>query len=196
LVSDARLVLQPVRSLTSQYKWVTCPHLIERLQRDSARAGEREPATSVPSVESGKYLGPAEGDLFLEERQFVHGGAVRQDLLALLKPLIAHASTAQRVEKQLVVLNDSDFVWFARYGLSVNARNVLDEKNKTSKNLWYEETIPPDSLFCCLLGERSDKGALASVLKLFKGKPYIQMGGNETVGQGWFAVKFAEGGQI
>jgi CRISPR-associated protein Cmr4 len=196
LVSDARLVLLPVRSLTSQYKWVTCPHLIERLVRDNARAGEKESATPVPSVESGKYLGPAEGELFLEERQFAHGRAVPHELFVLLKSLIAHASTAERLEQQLVVLHDGDFAWFARYGLSVNARNVLDKDKKTSQNLWYEETIPPDSLFCSLLAERSDNGALASVRGLFKGKPYIQMGGNETVGQGWFAVKLAEGGQI
>ena len=89
----------------------------------------------------------------------------------------------------LVVISDNDFVWFARYGLAVNARNQLDAEKKTSKNLWYEETIPPDSLFYCLLAERG-ANALASVTSLFKDRPYLQAGGNETVGQGWFAVAF------
>lgn len=40
LVSDARLLLLPVRSLTSAYKWLTCPHLLERLQRDMARGNQ------------------------------------------------------------------------------------------------------------------------------------------------------------
>lgn len=195
LVSDARLVLLAVRSLTSQYKWVTCPHLIERLQRDGSRVGGTNPGASAPSLQPGQYLGPADGDLFLEERQFAHADTLPAELLPLVKSLVAHESTAERLAHQLVVLHDDDFVWFARYGLSVNARNVLDKKKKTSENLWYEETIPPDSVFCCLLAERSDNGALAAVKKLFESRPYIQMGGNETVGQGWFAVKWVEEGK-
>ena len=195
LVSDARLVLLPVRSLNSQYKSVTCPHLVERLTRDVSRAGKKALALPLASLEREKYLGPADGDLFLEERQFAHAGPLPAGLLSLVKPLVAHESTAERLAQQLVVLHDDDFVWFARYGLSVNARNVLDEKKKTSENLWYEETIPPDSLFCCLLAERSGNAALAAVKKLFESRPYIQMGGNETVGQGWFAVKLPKEGE-
>ena len=39
IVSDARLLLLPVRSLTGQYKWATCPYLLERLARDIQRSG-------------------------------------------------------------------------------------------------------------------------------------------------------------
>ncbi len=194
LVSDARLVLLPVRSLNSQYKWVTCPHLVERLVRDFSRAGQNL-GGAPPSLQLDqyRYLGPAEGELLLEERQFAHAGPLPDGLLSLVKQLIAHESTAGRLERQqLVMLHDDDFVWFARYGLSVNARNKLDKENKTSDNLWYEETIPPDSLFCCLLAERSDHGTLAVVKQLFESRPYIQVGGNETVGQGWFAVKVVQ----
>jgi CRISPR-associated protein Cmr4 len=195
LVSDARLILLPVRSLTSQYKWVTCPHLIERLGRDFSRAGVSGSAERLPSLGRGEYLGSGNGDLFLEERQFGHGGSLPTGLSQFVNRLIAHPNASARLDQQLVILHDDDFVWFARYGLSVNARNVLDEEKKTSKNLWYEETIPPDSLFYCLLAERTANGALDLVKNLFKDRPYLQVGGNETVGQGWFAVKFVEGGQ-
>ena len=47
LVSDARLLLLPVRSLTGAYRWVTCPLLIERYQRDLKRAGV-EPLPRFP----------------------------------------------------------------------------------------------------------------------------------------------------
>ena len=39
LVSDARLLLLPVRSLTRAYLWLTCPLILERLRRDLERAG-------------------------------------------------------------------------------------------------------------------------------------------------------------
>ena len=187
LVSDARLLLLPVRSLSSAYKWVTCPHLLERLARDGRRGGS---STAAPSCEvaEGKHLGVGDGDLFLEERQFSHDGVLPQGLVDSLGTLIPHDNTRKRLAAQLVVLHDDDFAWFARYGLAVQARNVLDEK-KISKNLWYEETIPPDALFYTLLAERQS-GVLATTKRLFDGHPYLQVGGNETVGMGWFAVAF------
>ena len=85
------------------------------------------------------------------------------------------------------MLCDDDFKWFASYGLPINARNVLDEDTKTSLNLWYEETLPQDSLFYTLFLERGN-GAIDLVKNLVKDRPYLQVGGNETVGQGWFAL--------
>ena len=192
LVSDARLLLLPVRSLSSAYKWVTCPHLLERFARDTRRGGDAAVAPRC-EVAAEKYLGAGDGDLFLEERQFSHGGALPEKLVKTLVPLISHDTTRDRLAKgeQLVVLHDGDFAWFARYGLPVQARNVLDEEKKTSKNLWYEETIPPDALFYTLFAERQS-GALAAVKRLFDDHPYLQVGGNETVGMGWFAVTFPD----
>jgi CRISPR-associated protein Cmr4 len=203
LVSDARLLLLPVRSLTSAYKWVTCPHLIERWQRDCGRAGgENIPALASLSVTSGSYLGGGEGALFLEERQFtpVTGSneelsqlvASFQSLLEKIKPLIKHEKTKQRLAGQLVVISDDDFAWFAKNGLGVQARNVLDEDTKTSKNLWYEEYIPADALFYAVLAERKP-GAIVAIAPLFRQQPYIQLGGNETVGAGWFALSVIGG---
>jgi len=189
LVSDARLILLPVRSLKTQYKWVTCPHLIERLQRDRSRECGSVDSIAMPPFEDHKYLGASDGDgnLFLEERQFSQSSELPPGLTDLIRPLIASDPAARRLESQLVVINDKDFVWFARYGLAVNARNVLNETKKTSENLWYEETIPPDALFYCLLAERNS-GAIDAAKELFINRPYLQVGGNETVGQGWFAI--------
>ena len=92
-------------------------------------------------------------------------------------------------------MSDPSFAWFARYGLAINARNKLHKDTKTSEGLWYEETLPPDSLFYLLLAERSD-GALKQIKELFAKRPYLQVGGNETVGHGWFAMSAPlEGGQ-
>lgn len=187
LVSDARLVLLPVRSLTGAYRWVTCPHLIERYQRDLRRAGVG-PLPPVPSVEPMCALATGEDRLFLEEREFRVTGAPDPGLIAALAPLIAHEETRRRLPRQLVVLHDGDFAWFARYGLPIQARNQLDKGTKTSKNLWFEESIPPDTLMYALIVERRE-GALGALSRLFPAeRPYLQAGGNETVGQGWFAV--------
>lgn len=187
IVSDARLLLLPVRSLQSAYKWVTCPHLLERFQRDRERAGQASNSITPPEVQAGKYLGADPGPLFLEERHFERQGELPGNLAAALSSLIPHQATATRLANQLVILADGDFVWFARHGLPVQARNVLHPEKKTSENLWYEETIPPDALFYALLAERQPE-AIQPVTKLFKEHPYLQVGGNETVGMGWFTV--------
>lgn len=188
LVSDARLLLLPVRSMTGAFKWVTSPHLIERYLRDRERAGAPTDL-KPPTVETQTWLGRGEGPLFLEERQYQHAGLLPEHLVELISPLIRHTITAGRLAERLVVLSDDDFNWFARYGLAINARNSLNDETKKSEALWYEETLPPDSLFFTLVAER-DVGALDTLRGLFEKAPYLQLGGNETVGQGWFAVTF------
>ena len=189
LVSDGRLLLLPARSLTGAYRWITCPHLIERYGRDLRRAGL--PAVAVPNVNRGDALTSGSGDIFLEERQFsiVSGsnGAI-EGLADAIGRLIAHEEARARLGAQLAVLHDDDFAWFARYGLAIQARNVLEEDTKRSKNLWYEETLPPDTLMYALIADRKG-GAADALASLFSEEVnYLQTGGNETVGQGWFAV--------
>ncbi len=186
LVSDGRLLLLPVRSLTASYRWATCPHILERYSRDLTRAG-LSPLPGKQDVEEGKALAAGEGDMFLEERQFCINGKLPGGLVASIEPLILHEDTRSRLGDQIVILNDNDFAWFVRYGLSVQARNKLGD-GKKSKSLWYEETLPPDTVMYALISGRSDD-ALGALDGLFPSNdPYLQVGGNETVGQGWFAV--------
>ena len=204
MISDARLLLLPVRSLTESYRWATCPHLIERFRRDLARAG-LEPRPEVPSVERGAVLGvpggPEAGQapdrqwMFLEERQFRVVGGPPESLVDAIKNLILHEDTRDRVESRLAVIHDDDFSWFARYGLSIQARNVLEDGTKRSRNLWYEETLPPDTVMYALIAAR-DNDSLGTLGELFpETDPYLQAGGNETVGQGWFAATVLGGGR-
>lgn len=195
LVSDARLLLLPVRSLTGAYKWATCPHLLERYARDRNRCGlnggslasEDQFSTDVLGPKSYLGAGGSDRKLYLEERGFQHAGELPDGLAELLGELIQHQQTRNRLPGQMVILNHSDFTWFARYGLAVQARNKLKE-NKISDNLWYEESIPPDTLMYAVLAGRQDD-TLSEISKAFDGYAYLQAGGNETVGHGWFAVQ-------
>ena len=191
MVSDGRLLLLPVRSLTGSYRWATCRHLVERFGRDMARAG-LDPKPDVPSVGQGTALTAGSGELFLDERQFSIVNEPDDRLPALaaaMEPLLLHHETKTRLPDQIAVLNDNDFAWFARYGLCIQARNKLDGATKRSESLWYEETLPPDTVMYALISGRTDD-ALNALDSLFPDTdPYLQVGGNETVGQGWFAVR-------
>jgi len=193
LFSDARLLLLPVRSLTGTYRWATCPLLLERYRRDLTRCGLKRdvPAIQIPAPAGGRrgaLTFEDSGTLLLEEREVEATGKPAKNLLDAISPLIHHEDTRKRLERQLVVLTDDDFAWFCRYSLPVQAHNVLEDGTKQSTNLWYEETLPTDTLLYALVMGR--EGQVAQPLKsLFpENDPYLQVGGNETVGHGWVSV--------
>ncbi len=156
LVSDARLLLLPVRSLTSHFVWATCPHLVERYLRNRKRSGNPDAAFEFTAVvrddaESPKYLGPDVGDLFLEERQFAHAGSPPQGLIAILQPLIRHPQTAARLDQQLVVLSDASFAWFARTAWrSMPATFSMRTRRPASTFGTRRPSRPIRSSTCCL----------------------------------------------
>jgi CRISPR-associated protein Cmr4 len=190
LVSDARIVLLPVRSLTGSYRWLTCPHIIERLQRDMRRA-RLQYGAAIPAPDKGTVLTQGSDAIYLEELQFTIAGQPDARLVADLRGLIRHDDTAARLERTLAVAHDDDFAWFARYALPVQARNVLDDNTKQSLNLWYEETLPADTVMYAIVASRGDL-ARQAVDFLFQSDTYLQIGGNETVGEGWFAVSITD----
>lgn len=197
LITDARLLLLPVRSLPGPFKWVTCPYILERLKRDGELMGLSWDF-DIPDPGDKVLVQEEMGELFLEEIVFsTSKGKDLNKIVETLKEFIPHDSVKKRLETQLVIIDDKEFQYFAQYGLPINARNVLN-KNKTSDNLWYEEVVPPDTLFYSLIFERKlteGQNDLYEVESLFKDSPYLQVGGNETIGQGWCRIQWFSGGE-
>lgn len=186
---DARLLLLPVRSLNGAYKWATCPHILERFVRDCRRCFGIAIPMQIPQPPQNSIYCSGSGTIFLEERHFTIAGAVPAvTVAAALEPLFPHVETSRRLANQMAILSDADFCWFARFGLAVQARNELYVDTKTTRNLWYEESLPPDTLMYSIISE-SKPGKISDVKKLLNDRPYLQTGGNETVGQGWFALQ-------
>lgn len=192
-VSDARLLLLPVRSLSGHFKWVTCPYLLERFWRDLRLAGIETGELNFNKPEQGQAVMDRRNEsekkqLFLEEFSFDVIFGDLEPIVKAISPLIGCASVRERLIGGLAIVSDDEFAYFARYGLQINTRNVLENDTKKSKNLWQEEVIPPDTLFYTILFERLGDGAMAELEKMFEERPYLQIGGNETVGQGWCSV--------
>ncbi len=192
LVSDARLLLLPVRCLTGSYRWVTSPLVLERYRRDLARCGISA-KWEGPAVGSGRALASGSGKLFLEERELSIGGGVPEAIIKAIAPLVLHPETRTRLHSQLAVVNDDELAWFCRYAVPVQARNVLDDETKQSKNLWYEESLPPDTLMYTLLMARDEAAGRTVAAMLPEADPFLQIGGNETVGHGWVSVSIHGG---
>ncbi len=207
LVGDARVLLMPVRSLQTSFKWVTCPGVLRRFFRDAARLQQAFDVTLLEEIklEDMQALGNTKGsqsDLFLEEFRFTQiDNASIDKLAALLAPLSGGALTEDELKQRLVIVADDVFSFIAKNATSVNAHIAIDAESKTVKNgaLWYEESLPPESvLYLPLTATRtrrakSELNNADAVLERFAtlfpaGGNWLQIGGNETTGMGWCRV--------
>lgn len=209
-VGDARLLLLPVRSLTTHFRWVTCPAALERFRRDVERLGlgAEIGGFDVPKVEDETAL-VAEavngGHLFLEEYRFEAKEADLSGIVAVLAKLMPDGM-AGVLKKQLAIVANDAFRHLAEHATPVNAHVRLDDQKTVAKGaLWYEETLPPETLLYvglnAVASRRKDgetKLTAADVMARLRGAlfgehPYLQLGGNETVGMGWCRVAFLGG---
>jgi CRISPR-associated protein Cmr4 len=200
MVSDVRLLLLPVRSMTGAYRWVTCPLVLERYRRDLGRCGITPPSLTTQNLAQGATAGvltagKREEKLLLEEREFSIQGPCPDGICEVVAPLIRHEETRLRLPRQLAIVSDDDFGWFCRYALPIQARNQLKKDTKESNNLWYEESLPPDSVLYALAVARRPEAEGVPAQLFPASDSYLQLGGNETVGQGWMAVMIRTNGE-
>lgn len=206
-VGDARLLLFPIRSLTSQFKWVTCPAALNRYRVDSKRIGRNIEFPTDFKIEKNQALiheSQNNAALFLEENRFRTIKSDLNEVIGKLALLMNGDDAANRLGKQLVIVNDDSFSYFVQHCTAVNAHIAIDRDSKVVKPgaLWYEETLPPETLFYFVLSasnSRSKKSGaeitaetiLDEITTLFSQHPWLRLGGNETVGMGWCAVRSA-----
>ena len=217
-ITDARILAYPVRSLQQVFVWITCPMVLRKLQRDLKLAGL--PVTiPIKEANSGSCKttkttnNKFEPPLVLEELSF-DIETERIDDIAQAIAGLCPGEIAADLTNRLVLVNDDDFKYLVTYATQVSARIKLNERKTTTGNggnLWYEETLPPETLMYALLlaqtpriknngsGIADAKGVIdkftANNVGLFpNNQGYLQIGGNETVGQGWCSVRFSNGG--
>ncbi len=203
-VGDARLLLLPVRSLTSAFKWVTCPAVLQRLKRDYQLLG-RSIDFDVPTVDSNTQAlwMQADNALFLEEYRFAAEEYNLDKIADNIADMLAREDFANSLKEQLVIVSDDMFTYLANQATPVNAHiTIKDDGSKTVMQgmLWYEETLPPETvLYVPMMIQASRRNnafmqpvEILETLKstVFAGESqWLQLGGNETVGMGWCQVK-------
>lgn len=213
-VSDARLLLLPVRALDAAYRWVTCPAILERLARDLRRIGAKRPSAPIPRVPRSSVLVdeavPIDLDragVFLEELRFEVAPADLSGVIGMVSALIGDDATREHLAERLTVVDDvvfGDLIRSAAIPVTAHVKLKYDTKTVDGSALRYEESLPPDTVLYTVLSafdsrKDGDKLRAEDVLSaitstLFETYPYLQIGGNETVGMGWCRVATVEGG--
>lgn len=207
LLGEARLLAMPIRSLRNVFQWVSSPLALHRLRRDLARMGVDLPKIPIP--QEGQAMvppGSGAGRLVLEEldfetRESEELGGILREIKAKLLPSGAGEYLLDKFTRDFALVPDGEFRRLCRTGTQVSARIQLNE-NKTSNNLWHEESLPPETIFYAVVlaqKPRDGKGMSEEdmmrsfeegVVKASGG--LVQIGGNETIGQGWCSARLSD----
>jgi CRISPR-associated protein Cmr4 len=147
--------------------------------------------------------------LVLEEFEFQAVGEAKDLGEWLASRVVGDDFARARLATNLAVLHDDDFGHFARHATEVSARIALNYDTKTVAGgaLFYQEFLPPETLFYSLLlahpsrsGNGNGKDAsnhkvpktADEVLAYVHGHIHgqvLQVGGDETTGKGLCAVR-------
>jgi len=210
VLSDARIVCLPVRSLYGTFAFATCPLVLERLKRDLDLT-QHESMPVEKSFEDDEIVVTdctkveRNGKVFLEDLDFniiTDSGETNEwaDLLAQL--LFANNPSWQSIFKErFAILSNNCFNFLSETGTEVNARIKINQDKKIVESgaLWYEEALPSETILAGLVwcdkdysgrdrkeGEILEKFCPDKVLDL-------QIGGKATVGKGRVRCLFTKG---
>lgn len=215
-VADARTLLFPVRSLAGVFAWVTSAEALARFRRDAAMVNLMVGwIDELKEADKDKNACLINGDtlkagdsVVLEEFSFAPQQAA---VVGIIGKWLAENALPQGSEyaywrnalpNKLCILPEDAFRDFVQYGTEVQTHIKLDSKTKTVAEhmLWTSESLPPDTLLYAPLmatASRTDKADLAAsqVLGKLAGLELkrIQLGGDETTGQGIVALRFTGG---
>ncbi|WP_055666016.1 type III-B CRISPR module RAMP protein Cmr4 [Desnuesiella massiliensis] len=183
-ITDAKLLLFPMRSATDIYKLVTCPYILKRWKEETNQTFEDINVEDGECIIDTKSSLLTDGRLMLEEYIFETN---KEDLSTLFKEIIEE----DFIEKKIVILSDSDFIDMVTMYTEIITRNRIDVETGTAQGtgLFSEEYLPAETIMYFSVLESAfykNKGKDTSAKQYFNkniGKVF-QVGGNETIGKG------------
>lgn len=197
-LSDARILLFPVKSMRGVFAWVTCPQVIQRWNYEMSMHKKDALVLPVPKENtcSTTKLLVGKSELVLEEYTF--SVQVDENTKAIAQRieqwLGAHVSIP--IVDRLVVLSDDDFADFVQLSTEVNARIKINDETGTVDEgaLWYEENVPPETIFYSFLYVGNPRKKDEHIKNAEQIHTYLvaerkfpevfQLGGNSTLGRG------------
>ncbi len=206
-VGDAQILLFPVQSLQGVFAYVTCRAALSRLNRSvpdlpmpPALNEGKAHITENPSV-------LVSGRVVLEEFSFE--AAKEPNTTRLAEWFAANAFPQEpayeywrsKVKSSLVVLRDTDFRDFVKNSTEITTHVRIDPQKRTVAKgaLWTREALPSDCLLFSSVQVRESRKPGANVTAeqiknwlvdsaMFPHR--IQLGGDETTGNGFVALRW------
>lgn len=191
--SDARLLLLPVRCAGSTFVWATCPYVLRRFQRDCDLLAAAVPPREIPApgdevadmIDKSAAIALEEGKprLVLEDLDFKIREALAKEWAEWIADLLFPDDEPWRKEflKRFAILSDGNFDYLCEFATEVNAHIAIGKSGTAeAQALWYEETLPAETVLVALVEEM---GAVQAS-EIVPHPRVLRLGGNETTGQG------------
>lgn len=200
VLTDARLVCLPVRSLYGTFAWVTCKPVLDRLARDLKAAGETGVPASVPASESAllatgtRLFGTGEkvylGELDFQREFRAEATAWAEYLKRALFP--GDTDWQGEFQKRFAIVPEDPFNFFSKTATEVNARIKMNPDTRTVDKehgaLWYEEALPAETVLAglawCDRVPAARPGVTEDAVIGLVQSAILQIGGKATVGRG------------
>jgi CRISPR-associated protein Cmr4 len=217
---DARVLLFPVRSLAGVFAWTTSVDALERFKR-AAQIAKVKCEFAIPPQPPDENTAWVNGDalkagdsVVLEEFSFTPDTTHADKVQAIGKWLADNALPQadeywrKALPNKLCILPENAFRDFVLYGTEVQTHIKIDPEKKTVSGgaLWTSESLPTDTLLYAPVmatdartkvngnGMKAND-VLGKVVELAEKQiPRTQLGGDETTGQGFVALRFSDGG--
>lgn len=208
-VGDARIVLFPVQSLSGVFAYITCPMVLARMKRNLKSFNLDYPTPQIGHAyvtNNSKVKVPNTSEVVLEEFTFTADASAQVDKIAewlannALPKGAEYQFWREKLKNSLVILSDDDFTEFTVNSTEIVTRIKIDSATKTVAQgaLWTQESLPSDTLLMSVVSVTKSRGgkemSVDDVAKWLHANlpPRIQLGGDETTGQGFVAVRFAD----
>jgi len=209
-ITDAKILLYPVRSVRGVFAWITCPFVLKRFREDLKAIGvDFEINYQKIDVPDDKVL-IANDNLKIQNKntvaleEFLFEAEVNDEVKELarkLKELIPANDLTNHLENHLAIVSDNVFKDFVNYAVEIRTRIRIDQAKGTVKEgaLFSEELVPSESVFYSLLfikdsfnpnNKINAENVLFEINNLFSKYSLLQLGGDETIGRGFVRVKF------
>ncbi len=195
VASDARLLALPVRSFKSVFVWVTSPLLLALAHRDLEGLAQL-PCAPAPHATRRAHVSSTDclhkGKLYLADLDLA--AQVNDDATTwagLLAPHVWH-DRPELLTKRLAIVDDDTMAYLWDTATQVDARVSIHAESctVTTGALWYEESLPPETLLLgLLLASRSfnpkHSASASEVLRdALPAATEMQFGGKASVGRG------------
>ncbi len=202
-VSDAKILLFPVRSNVAPFVWITSPAVLKRFERDLEFAGLKEDGFTC-------NISSLEGEKAISLKGLDNGGKV------ILEDVVVEVSKEEEeenklncnldrflpsdgVERKILLVSDEVFKYIVSNCTEIQAQIKIDEEKGTTKDgsLRYQELLPSDSLLYTVLYVSQTAEGKLNADRVYNNlhvclKDFIQIGGDETLGRGICKIRWIE----
>lgn len=210
--SDLRLLLLPVRSLAGTFAWVTSPYILRRLRRDAKDAGVAGVPEEVPDApdistaavtdDSQLEIAGGGGQVYLEDLDLKSSpNATAKEWSGWISSRVFPDEPEWRrmMSARFCVVHDDlmSFLLDTATEITARVRLMNDTKAVQKGGLWYEESLPAESVLYGLVLATPVKATTEEVFRAVTealSRP-VQLGGKSTVGRGLCRLQMTGGGE-